>query len=86
MCDVREQASIKLGQEDSLGLGMRLTWKRLRKSIILLGETRKDNYRGGRMLLSTCVEIELDGSEKESSFGIYLEKVIEILSPYGIMI
>jgi hypothetical protein len=28
MWDVREQASTKLGQEDSLGLGMRLTWKK----------------------------------------------------------
>jgi hypothetical protein len=29
-------------------------------------------------------EIELDSSEKESSYGIYLEMVIGISIPYGI--
>jgi hypothetical protein len=48
MWDVMEQASIKLCQGDYLGLELRLTWKRPRKAIILLGETRKAKYRGDR--------------------------------------
>jgi hypothetical protein len=28
MWDVKKKTSTKLGQEDSLGLGMRLTWKK----------------------------------------------------------
>ena len=44
----------------------------------------RDKYRGYRTLLSTFARVELDGSKKESSYEIYLEKVIEISNSYGI--
>jgi len=55
MWDVREQTSTKLGQEYSLGLGTRLTWKKdLGKLLFFCERKNKDKYRGEKTLLSTC--------------------------------